>query len=419
MPIQGLTDAATRQAKKEAAKKKPALEIAKGHRQKDGKMGGDLESKLRLTVNYATYVGILKAHYGVPNKEGDFIVDAIKVYLPFDDIDRVCPTTMAAYGKSGFKLQCDRATISKRTKEEKNEQGVFRQIVDVREPCPVKGKPLAQKCPHKCVRQAKLHLYVKEIFDADYLTTAIVDFGGFEDLGDAGILTQLQDWQEELGSLTTSPFYWEIERGDGTAINCNRIPFILSRRKVSQKKPMMEGDKYNPVRTGNNFLGITWILDIQPDPEWMNKYRLWTYKQKQAEELRQSGFQLKPTAIAGLLHSSAPFNPNDVILEAQVLPVFDETPEEPAAEPVAEPVDKPWMPAEKRKEPTPLSPIQREVLKAEFERNDWKPKAVVLMLREKFEVSHGAEMFDYHYNEVYAIASSQEQAKQWNELAEF
>lgn len=414
MPIQGLTDAATRQAKKEAAKKKPALEIAKGHRQRDGKMGKDLEDKLRLTVNYAPFAGILKNHYGTPNKDGDFIVDSVRVYLPHDDIDRVCPTTMAAYGKSGFKLACDRATITKRVKEEKNEQGVFRQLVDVSEPCPVAGKPLPIKCQYKCVRQAKLRVYVKEVFDAGYMSVAIIDFGGMEDLGDAGILAQLGEWQEELGSLTASPFYWEIERGDGTGFVCDRIPFILSRRKVTQKKPVMEGDKYNPVRTGNNFSGITWILDIQPDPEWMDKYRLWQYKQKQAAQLRQSGFQLKPGAIAGLLHSSIPFNPNDVILDAEVSLVEEEV----AIEQPGEPKEKPWMPADKVQQ-QPMSLTQREVLKAEFDRNGWTGKGVVLMIQEKFGVTHGSELFSSQYAEVFAIATSEEQAKYWNELSEF
>lgn len=409
MPIQGLTDATTRQAKKEAAKKKPALEIAKGHRQRDGKMGRDLENKLRLTVNYAPFALTLKKHYGVPNNDGDFIVDQIKVYLPYDDIDRVCPTTMAGYGKSGFKLACDRATITKRVKETQTKEGLYRQLVDVQEPCPMKDKPLAQKCPNQCVRQAKLQVHVKEIFDAGYMSSAVIDFGGFEDLGDAGILAQLAEWQDELGSLTTSPFYWEIERGDGTGFVCDRIPFILSRRKVNQKKPVIT----NGVRTGNNFVGVAWILDIQPDPEWMDKYRLWQYKQKQAEELRQSGFQLRPGAIAGLLHSSTPFNPNDVTLDAEVFPV-----EEVEVEPQpTEPEDKPWMPPDKAQQP--MSPTQREVLKAEFDANGWTGKGVILMIQEKFGVTHGSQLFSCQYTEVFAIASDPNQAKHWNELAEF
>lgn len=408
MPIQGLTDQATRQARSQA-KKKPALEIAKGHRQVDGKMGRDLENKLRLTVNYAPFAHILKTHYGTPDKNGDFIVEQIKVYLPYDDIDKTCPTTMAAYGKSGFKLACDHAVIYKKIREEKTDKGVFRQLVDVQEPCPMKGKALAQPCPHKCVRQAKLHLLVKEVFDSGYLTTAIVDFGGMEDLGEAGVLTQLQDWQVELGSLTTSPFYWEIDRGDGTSINCDRIPFVLSRRRVTQKKPMIS-DGY---RTGNNFLGITWILDIQPDPEWLQKYRTWQHKQKLALEIRQAGFKMRPSAIAGLLHSSTPFNPNDVVLEAEV--IDGETESIPQVS--SEPTEKPWMPIEKN--PIPLTSAQRDVLKAEFERNNWQGKAVVLMIQEKFGASHGSELFDFHYGEVFAIASDPEQSKYWNELAEF
>lgn len=410
MPIQGLTDVATRQAKKDAAKKKPAIEIAKGHRQREGKMGRDLENKLRLTVNYAPFASTLKKHYGVPNNDGDFIVEQVKVYLPYNDIDRVCPTTMAAFGKSGFKLACNRATITKRVKETQTKEGLYRQLIDVQELCPMKDKPLAQKCPNQCVRQAKLQVHVKEIFDVGYMSSAVIDFGGMEDLGDAGILAQMGEWQDELGSLTTSPFYWEIDRGDGTGFVCDRIPFILSRRKVSQKKPVIT----NGVRTGNNFVGVTWILDIQPDPAWMDKYRLWQYKQKQAAELKQSGFQLRPSAIAGLLHSSTPFNPNDVTLDAEVVDVQEDYLAEP--QPV-EPEDKPWMPVEK--EITSLSPVQREVLKAEFERNSWQPKAVVIMLREKFGVSHGAELFDFHYSEVFAIASDPNQAKHWNELAEF
>jgi hypothetical protein len=320
---------------------------------------------------------------------------------------------MVAFTKSQFVLECDRETIYKKTITETDAQlGVYRSIKDVNEPCPMAGQHLAKPCKYKCVKQAKLYIYIKEIFDAGYMLPAELEFHGFEDMDTStGILAQMDKWKEQFGTVTESPFVREIPHPlhVGLTINSKHIPFILTRSKVTIKKP---SDKKGEKRSGNNYAAPTWKIECNPDPDWVIALAIWRRNQEAAEQVRRAGFRLRSTAVAGLLRSDTAFNPNDVV-DVEAIEVEPEPVQE------SEPEDKPWMPTSKNDRP--LTEEQKSALRGTFREHHWKGDAINDMLREKFGIrlGNGEEMMDSQYLELWAIASDPEQAKYWNELVDF
>lgn len=442
MPIYGLTDPETRAKNREEPKrKKPAVEIAKGHRQivtrvpkKGGKqgetetkkeMGRDLLDKLRITVNKPNLAKILEPHYKTLDRNGDFIVESVNIFFPSDDLDVSCPSQMEAYRKSGFVLACDRRNIIKRSVEKRNETGVYRQIIDVQEPCPMAGKPLAQKCPNKCEQTAQLQVHVKELFLSEYMYLAILDFGGFEDLGSEGIIAQMERWQDELGSLIAPPphpitnvtFRWKVDRGDGTSFACDRIPFILSRREISQLKPVLTGGYNNKYREGTKFEGKAWILDIHPDPMWLANYRQWQQIQEDAAKILRSGYRLRAQAIAGLFYG-VPISDRDVI-DATALPQLEPAREEgqeesPVIEVQVAQGDYSYRPVEV----SPHAKIDEgegEILIDLWRNTGWSSQAFLFMLFRNFGISKLGDIERGQYLNLCQLAQNPEKACEWAE----
>jgi hypothetical protein len=415
MPIKGLTDKETRKPKTHSHDTLGvvAIEIAKGQRKPESGIGRDLETKYRITTSHPLAVPILNQYYGQPNAQGDWIVDRIRFYFPYNDSDRNCPTSMVAFTKSQFVLECDRETIYKKTiTETDNQFGVYRSIKDVNEPCPMAGQHLAKPCKYKCVKQAKLYIYIKEIFDAGYMLPAELEFHGFEDMDTStGILAQMDKWKEQFGTVTESPFVREISHPlhVGLTVNSKHIPFILTRSKVTIKKP---SDKKGEKRSGNNYAAPTWKIECNPDPDWVIALAIWKRNQEAAEQVRRAGFRLRSTAVAGLLRSDTAFNPNDVVLDVEATEIESEPIQE------SEPEDKPWMPTSK--EDKPLTDEQKLLLRNVFKER-WKGDAVNEMLQQKFGIhlDQGGLMMNSQYQQLWVIASDPEEAKYWNELVDF
>lgn len=419
MPIQGLTNKEARKSYAHDTLGGVGIEIAKGDRKPERGIGKDLQFKYRITTSHPLVLPILKKYYGTPNQNGDFIIDQIRFYFPYQDSDRNCPTKMVAFKKSHFLLECDRQHITKRTfTDEGTRDGVLREIRNVKEPCPMAGKHLAAKCPNGCTKSAQLYIYIKEIFDAGFMIPAVIEFHGFEDMDvENGVLAQMDKWARTFGSITESPFAMQIRHSmrPELTLTSKRIPFILTRAEVSQKKPVIVDNK----RTGNNTVGKTWRIDITPDPNWLTELSIWQQKQDEAEEIKRAGYRLKPKAIAGLLHSSIPFNPSDATLEAEVVeaqPQLEPAREEEAMiepEPQPETEAKPWI---KPVLEATLSADQGEVIKGLLKESVWNFRPFILMLVVDFGIQQRlGEVKAKDYNEVCARISNSTLAQDWLE----
>lgn len=289
MPIKGLTD----QPKEFNPLGRIEVSVFKGARKGEKKAGADLNHLLRISTTNEVARTILKA-YGEPDRNGDILTPAIALYLPFDEVERTFKTSMKAHTTSGLELVCDRHTISKKCIPQKDAKGnIWRPLVDVEEPCPMRDKGFVGDCPKGCVKEGQLDFYIRELLDHDLMWAGRITVHGFADI--TYLSTKLEEIKQILGSLTTSPFPAHQYR--------HKIPFILSRVQVPIKRPLVdevkvEGSyKKEYIRTGKKTNGTTWALSLQVDPHWMQLYRRWQF----LEEMAHRQLPVSSNAVVGLL----------------------------------------------------------------------------------------------------------------------
>lgn len=302
MGIFGLTD-----RRSENSLGRIELSAFKGGRKQVNRFGKDLNQQLRLTTANSVASLVLKQSksYGVPDINGDFLTEQINIYLPYDEIDKTFTTSMKSYEASGLKTVCDRHTISKKSVITEDSKGnKYRPIIDVAEPCPMRGCQIYEECSNGCQKEGKLYFYVRELLDKSMMIPGCLTTHSYEDL--INIPEQLERIKLEFDSLTVSPvfplaYYWS-----------NKIPFILTRTEIKIKRPVIT----NSLRTGKKADGTTWALSIQIDPHYMEMLRKW----RQIEEMESRQIIISPATYAGLLSGNA-----STIIDAEVI---SETPKQ-------------------------------------------------------------------------------------------
>lgn len=282
MPIRGLTD----QRKEFNSLGRIEVSVFKGARKGEKTAGKDLNNRLRITTTNAIARTMLRC-YGEPDSNGDYFTETLNIYLPFDEVERTFNCSMKSHTASGLELVCDRHTISKRCIPQKDSKGnVWRPLVDVDEPCPMRDKGFVGECPNKCQKEGQFYFYIRELLDRDQMLAGRITVHGFEDL--TYLNTKLEEYRELIGSLTRSPFPAHQYR--------HKIPFILSRTQVKIKRPVVDKDN-NYARTGKKTDGVTWALTLQIDPVWMELYRRWQIM----EEMKFRQLPVSQNAVLGLL----------------------------------------------------------------------------------------------------------------------
>ncbi|MBD2364486.1 hypothetical protein H6G36_25490 [Anabaena minutissima FACHB-250] len=298
MPIKGLTD----QRKEFNSLGRIEVTVFKGGRKGERTAGKDLNHLLRITTTNKVAAIHLKK-YSDPDTNGDFYTEALNIYLPFDGCDRTFNCSMKAHSASGLEIVCDRETISKRCIPQKDAKGnIWRPLVDVEEPCPMRGKGFTGECSNKCVKEGQFYFYIRELLDKDLMLPGRITCHGFEDL--TYLNTKLEEYKEMFGSLTRSPFPAHQYR--------HKIPFILSRTQVPIKRPLLDGG----VRNGKKTNATTWALTLQVDPQWMELYRRWQLM----EELKFRQLPVSANAVLGLLQGDCSVIDAEIIPEPKALP---------------------------------------------------------------------------------------------------
>ncbi|MBN3948386.1 MAG: hypothetical protein HWQ38_18805 [Nostoc sp. NMS7] len=245
--------------------------------------GNDLGSKLRITSDNRLIRTILNSSYGPPDANGDFLTEELRVYFPFDEVERTFATSMSAYKGSGLEIQCDRTNILKKCVMLQDSKGQYRQIVDCNAPCPMQGKPLSMKCDRGCNAEGQLFFYVKELLDKDLMIAGRIALHSLEDV--SYVDAKLREFKEMLGTITNSPFpcWWYR----------HKVPFILSRTQVKIKTPVVE----NKMRTGKRADKVVWAIALQVDPEYMELRRAWM----ELEERSRRQLPVSQSVVKGLL----------------------------------------------------------------------------------------------------------------------
>lgn len=260
----------------------------KGGRKQVNRFGKDLNQQLRLTTanNVASLVLKQSNSYGVPDVNGDFVTEQINIYLPYDEIDKTFVTSMKSYEASGLKIVCDRHTISKKCVITEDSKGnKYRPIIDVADPCPMRGCEIFEQCPEGCQKEGKLYFYVRELLDKSMMIAGCLTTHSYEDL--VNIPEQLERIKLEFGSLTSSPSFPLASHWS------NKIPFILTRTEIKIKRPVIS----NNLRTGKKADGTTWALSIQIDPQYMEMLRKW----QRIQEMESRHIPISAATYAGLL----------------------------------------------------------------------------------------------------------------------
>jgi hypothetical protein len=297
MAIIGLTD----QRKGFDSLGRIEISVFKGGRKSERSAGADLKNLLRITTTNKVVPHILK-QYSPPDSNGDYFAEALNIYLPYDEVDRTFNCSMKLHSASGLEIVCDRHTISKRCTPETDAKGnVWRPLVDVEEPCPMRDKGFAGECPNKCVKEGQFVFYIRELLDRDLMLPARLTVHGFEDL--TYLTTKLAEYAAMFGSLTRSPFPAHQYR--------HKIPFILSRTEVAIKRPIVQKSGSDYLRTGKKTSGTTHALTLQIDPIWMDLYRRWQL----IEEMKFRQLPISQSAVLGLLRGDTSVIDAEVVRE--------------------------------------------------------------------------------------------------------
>lgn len=288
--IHGLT-----QQEKQGSVGRVLIQVWKGARKQPKMAGKDLNQKFRISTQDRTAALFLRKIFGEPDENGDFYSEQLNIYLAYDDVERTFYAAMKSFskteieGKEVTNLECDRRYIIRRCETYKDEKGnsYSRNNTD-HIPCPMEGKSLAQGCQHGCSGQARFVFYVKEMFDNDLIYPCSLTTSAKE--SDIIELSQkLASYQQEIGSLTESPFPCPNTR--------HHIPFILTRTLVNIRRPVMEKEGKGYLRTSKKAKGTTYALQLIINPAWMQSLRQWEVIKS------MENYQIAPSrsAIAGLL----------------------------------------------------------------------------------------------------------------------
>jgi len=300
MPIVGLTD----KPQDSSILGRIEISVFKGGKKSERSAGSDLKNKLRITSTNKAIAPILK-QYSTPDVNGDYLTESINIYLPFDEVERTFNCSMKAHSASGLEVVCDRHTISKRCVPTKDAKGnTWRPLIDVEDPCPMRGAGFVGDCPNKCVKEGQFYFYIRELLDRDLMLAARLTVHGFEDI--TYLNAKLEEYKQLIGSLTRSPFPAHQYR--------HKIPFILSRTEVKIKRPLLE----NNLRNGKKTSGTTWALSLTIDPEWMELYRRWQLM----EELRFRQLPVSNRAVLGLLTGDTSVIDAEIITESVTPPAL-------------------------------------------------------------------------------------------------
>lgn len=377
MVIKGLTDRIERSDRSVLGR----IEIAvfKGDRKSQNSAGKTLEQNYRIVTSNLRIRKLLAAAYAQPNANGDIITDQINIYLPFDEPDRTFVTSMKAFSLSGPEVVCDRETISYECVPTKDEKGnVHRPIVPCNKPCPVVGQPISVACPRGCKPQGEFFFYIRELFDADFLVPCRMTVRGYSDIDYIGL--RLEQLQQEIGSITNSPFPSFPTR--------HKVPFVLTRASVAIKRPLMDtvtdNGKKEYIRTGKKTNGETWAVEINPHPDYMELHRAW----RLADEMRRLQLVLPQKAIAGLLQGN-PDAINCIDVEVVSTPALPPSP------------------------PKTISREQQKLLFDLFRDNNWEMTWLKTLLQEKYGYTASNEILESQLQELEAIACDPDERNYW------
>jgi hypothetical protein len=287
---------------------KPKVKVFKGSKKTSKRkgdkevyyFGSDLGKLLRISTEDPIAANFIRKYYGNNPHQGDFLVEAINIYLAFDEPDRTFATIMRAFDASGLKQECNRQTINQKVVSRQDGKGnKYRQLQECNEQCPVFGKSMAEKCPHECQKEGTLYFYIREMLDANIMIPCALTTHSFEDLvGITGYLTQIY---QKFGALGRSPFFCQKFK--------HKIPFILYRSQVSIKRPVI--DKDTSLRTEKKAEGKTWALTLQIHPDFLDLYDKW----QAIEGMKQMQVAIAPRTVAGLLAGDSAIE-----VEAEVVP---------------------------------------------------------------------------------------------------
>lgn len=244
---------------------------------------------LRIASNNKLIMSKLSQSYETLDSNGDIITPFIRIYLAYEEIEKVFQTSLRKHTKSGLEIVCDRQAIIQEMVTVKDYKGnVVRELQECNKPCPVAGKHLGYECQNGCKAQGVLYFYIQELFnDSGCHYPCKLTTHSNEDLlyiGDetAGFLKSTLD---ELGSICTPPFpipKWK-----------HHIPFILTRTEVLVKRPILE----NNLKTGKKSDDTHWALSLSVDPEYLHLHELW----KQYEEMKRHNLSISQNSVIGLI----------------------------------------------------------------------------------------------------------------------
>lgn len=238
--------------------------VWRGTPKPEGGTGKDLKDRFRVEIKNERWLKEFSKHYEEFPKE-------LRIYLPYNDVDRTFETWFEAYGAGGLKLRCNGDRIVKeRTREEytvssqgKNETRYIWDMEDVDKPCLKAGSKICPACGTK--GSYRFYFYIRELYSAGMGSTKCFMMSGAGAYDLSGFHEQLRGVKEKYGSLTGSPIPSPLTFGF--------IPFILNREHRKTYRPAIakQGSEWN--WTGERTGSEAWTLSISEDPEWMSAYQ--------------------------------------------------------------------------------------------------------------------------------------------------
>ena len=219
----------------------------------------------------------------------------IPIYLAYKDLERTFDSYNGKYSGrsdiiSGLIHKCDGRQIYEENVPYTDRVGHQRsKLVSCDRPCQ-KANP-NEDCPLGCRGQGTLSFYLPVLLDLNILDLSILTVHGDTDIRE--IANYLYEIEEEYGSATLAPGAW---------FSHNKVRYLMTRRKLKIKRPLMsKNESYVPaskkpkhLRTGKKTDDWTWAVQLQVDPDWINRYR----QILNLNNLKQLGYQPTPKAIA-------------------------------------------------------------------------------------------------------------------------
>jgi hypothetical protein len=221
----------------------------KGSAKGEKTAGKDLQNKFRFESGDENR-RLFEEFYGSSYPE------SIRIYLPYNEADKVFETWNEAYTAQGFKHRCNGDRIIQEMCPYKVKSGkseVTRWIrTDTDKPCQRGDRPICDECGH----QGRLFFYVRDLYDRlGSVKCFMMTVTGTHDI--SGFHEQLSALQAKYGSLMSSPIPSPFTYG--------MIPYILSRQEISISRPNGEA----------RARGKAWVLTISEDPDWLEMMQRW------------------------------------------------------------------------------------------------------------------------------------------------